>query len=178
MAFLLAGLTGSLLGAAASVEAEPSGKHAAVVSAESVSLAAQQFRCNTGYQVPECLRQIAVLKSVLARYRPEELRPWTWVLVRSEHWKPLLRSRGMDADSPAFSYLEGRQTFLEEVLLTPRSARAGPNCCRSGVWGGASSSIGPSGTSWGTYVARNATSELPIAMRACSAKEGGHNATG
>ena len=42
---------------------------------------------------------------------------WTWILVRSQDWKPILRRVGRDPDSPAFTILEKRQTFLEEALF-------------------------------------------------------------
>jgi hypothetical protein len=61
---------------------------------------------------------VAVLRSVLDKYPAQALEPWTWVLVRSEDWKPILLARGLDSDSPAFSLLEKRETFIEEVLLT------------------------------------------------------------
>jgi hypothetical protein len=42
---------------------------------------------------------------------------WTWILVQSRDWKPILRRVGRDPDSPALTILEKRQTFLEEALF-------------------------------------------------------------
>jgi hypothetical protein len=44
-------------------------------------------------------------------------------LVRSDDWKPILRRVRRDPDSPAFTILEARQTFLEEALFHPTPGR-------------------------------------------------------
>lgn len=75
------------------------------------------FVCNTGYSLEKCQEQVAKLRSVLDKYPVQQLGDWTWVLVRSEDWKPILRARGLDPASPAFSFLEKRETFMEEALL-------------------------------------------------------------
>ena len=75
------------------------------------------FVCNTGYSLEKCQEQVAILRSVLDKYPVQQLGDWTWVLVRSEDWKPILRARGLDPASPAFSFLEKRETFMEEALL-------------------------------------------------------------
>jgi hypothetical protein len=67
--------------------------------------------------VPECIRQLSALREALKPYHPERLGAWTWVLVKSADWKGILLSRGLNADSPAFTVLEKRQTFLEEALF-------------------------------------------------------------
>jgi hypothetical protein len=77
----------------------------------------QKFVCNTGYSVPECIRQLSTLREALKPYQPERLGEWTWVLVKSADWKVILLSRGLNPDSPAFTVLEKRQTFLEEALF-------------------------------------------------------------
>jgi len=77
----------------------------------------QKFACNTGYSVPECIRQLSALREALKPYHPERLGAWTWVLVKSADWKAILLSRALNADSPAFTVLEKRQTFLEEALF-------------------------------------------------------------
>jgi hypothetical protein len=79
----------------------------------------QHFACNSGYTVEMCRAQIAILRAALAPYHPERLGEWTWVLVRSEDWRPILRRVGKDPDSPIFTILEKRQTFVEEGLLVP-----------------------------------------------------------
>jgi hypothetical protein len=80
-------------------------------------LATQHFFCHTGYQLNDCLAQIEVLKGVVARFPTEALGQWTWVLVRSQDWKPLVKMLGLSADSPAFTCLETRTTFIEEALV-------------------------------------------------------------
>src|ERR1700755_2711108 len=77
------------------------------------------FVCNPGYSVEPCRRQMEVLRGVLGRYPANWLGEWTWVLVRSEDWKPMKRRLRLDPDSPAFSYLGARRTFIEEALVTP-----------------------------------------------------------
>lgn len=79
----------------------------------------QRFVCNTGYSVQRCREQVAVLWSVLHKYPVQQLQGWTWVLVRSQDWKDIVVPRGLDPDSPAFTYLEKRETFIEEALLSP-----------------------------------------------------------
>jgi len=51
------------------------------------------------------------------KFNLRNLGQWRWVLVRSEDWGPILRRVGRDADSPAFTVLENRATFLEEALF-------------------------------------------------------------
>jgi hypothetical protein len=84
----------------------------------SLATAHPHFVCNTGYSLQACQQQVAILRSVLEKYPVhQQLGDWTWVLVRSQDWKPILRARGLDPDSPAFSFLEKRGTFIEEALL-------------------------------------------------------------
>ena len=83
----------------------------------------QRLICNTGYKVPECLQQLNTLRVILDHYHAEKLGTWTWVLVKSEDWKPIVRRLGGNTDSPAFSVVEKRQTFLEEALFTVEVTR-------------------------------------------------------
>jgi hypothetical protein len=76
-----------------------------------------QFYCNTGYDELACTRQLRHLADVLAGMDLTELGDWTWILVRSQDWRPILRRVGRDPDSPAFTILEKRQTFLEEAVF-------------------------------------------------------------
>ena len=92
-------------------------KPSAFDSVRITALSRQEFHCHTGYSLPECLEDIRHLKSVLAHYPIEELGHWTWVLVRSEDWKRISRSLGLNPMSPAFTALEPRETFLEEALF-------------------------------------------------------------
>jgi hypothetical protein len=83
-----------------------------------------QFFCNTGYSVESCRAHLAALRRVLAPVNVAALGEWTWVLVRSEDWRQILRRVGRDPDSPAFTILEKRQTFLEEALFVPMGERS------------------------------------------------------
>jgi hypothetical protein len=87
-------------------------------------LATQHFFCNTGYALDTCRSQIAALKTVMARFPTKALGEWTWVLVRSQDWKGLSRTLGLNPYSPAFTCLETRTTFIEEVLVAKVPWRA------------------------------------------------------
>jgi hypothetical protein len=78
----------------------------------------QHFVCNTGYTMENCIKDIAVLRKALANYPVAQLGNWTWILVRSEDWKAILLPRGLDPDSPAFTFYPKRETFIEEALVT------------------------------------------------------------
>jgi len=82
------------------------------------STSKQQFVCNTGYRQRQCDEQVTVLRRALANYPVAQLGSWTWILVRSEDWKAILRSRSLDPDSPAFTYYPKRETFFDEALVT------------------------------------------------------------
>jgi hypothetical protein len=81
--------------------------------------------CNTGYSEEICRTHARRLTEMLVTFDTGSLGEWMWILVRSEHWKPILRGVGRDPDSPAFTILEKRQTFLEEALFaaTPDRGR-------------------------------------------------------
>lgn len=83
----------------------------------------QHFACNVGYTPRECQGAATVLRKALARYPVDALGKWTWVLVRTEDWKQLLSERKFDSDSPAFSYLPKRDTFLDGALVVRASIR-------------------------------------------------------
>ena len=83
----------------------------------STALSNQEFHCHTGYSLLQCQRDILQLKSVLAHYPIQALGHWTWVLVRSQDWKPISRRLQLNPDSPAFTAMEPRETFLEEALF-------------------------------------------------------------
>lgn len=84
---------------------------------QTASLSRQEFHCHTGYSLAQCQKDILKLKKILAHYPIQVLGQWTWVLVRSEDWKPISRILQLNPDSPAFSSLEFRETFLEEALF-------------------------------------------------------------
>ena len=92
-------------------EGAPSG------SEREIALSSQEFHCHTGYPLEECQRDILHLKSILTHYPMEALGHWTWVLVRSQDWKPISRKLRLNPESPAFTALEPRETFLEEALF-------------------------------------------------------------
>jgi len=82
------------------------------------------FYCDAGYRLQVCNAQVTRLSEVLARFDLTGLGEWTWVLVRSEDWRPILRRVGRDPDSPAFTILERRQTFLEDALFDSDPVRS------------------------------------------------------
>jgi hypothetical protein len=86
-------------------------------TASATGLPGQEFHCHTGYPLAECQQDILHLKRILSRYPIEALGHWTWILVRSEDWKPISRKLRLNPDSPAFTALEPRETFLEEALF-------------------------------------------------------------
>src|ERR1700693_5520598 len=79
---------------------------------------AQKFVCNTGYSQTKCDEQVVILRKALANYPVAQLGNWTWILVRSDDWKAIVRPRGLDTDSPAFTFYPKRETFFEEALVT------------------------------------------------------------
>ena len=94
------------------------------VSLDSPRSARMAFYCNTGYSQEACQAQVARLQQQLRKIDLEALGDWSWVLVRSDDWCRILRRAGRDPDSPAFTILERRQTFLEEALFRPMAGRS------------------------------------------------------
>lgn len=90
---------------------------APAVDAGTIALSGQEFHCHTGYSLAQCQNDILKLKSVLARYPIEGLGLWTWVLVQSQDWKPISQRLRLNPDSPAFTAVDQRETFLEEALF-------------------------------------------------------------
>lgn len=84
---------------------------------ERAILSSQEFHCHTGYSLAQCQKDILELKKVLAHYPIQALGHWTWVLVRSQDWKPISQILRLNLNSPAFTALELRETFLEEALF-------------------------------------------------------------
>ena len=83
----------------------------------------QHFACNVGYTPRECQVAMMALRKALERYPVDGLGEWTWVLVRTEDWKQLLSQGSFGSDSPAFSYLPKRETFLDGALVVRSSIR-------------------------------------------------------
>jgi hypothetical protein len=90
----------------------------------SPGLSNQNFYCHAGYNLADCRQEVAELKTILARYPAEELGPWTWVLVRSQDWIPISVLLGLKPESPAFTAVDQRETFLEEALFKRQGLRA------------------------------------------------------
>jgi hypothetical protein len=97
--------------------------HLNIIRSRVTNDARQTFLCAAPYTVADCEKKVVMLQTTLHGYQAEKLGHWTWVLVRSEDWKPILERVHMDPNSPAFSILERRQTFFEEVLLVPNQKR-------------------------------------------------------
>ena len=85
--------------------------------------ATQHFVCNLPYTHQQCHEQMTVLKLQLDKYGAGRLGEWTWILVKSADWKELQLKHGMNPDSPAFTVLDRRETFFEEALVSPVTAR-------------------------------------------------------
>lgn len=87
------------------------------LSGTAAAFRTQEFHCHTGYPLAQCQKDILQLKKVLTHYPIASLGQWTWVLVRSQDWKPISQTLGLNPDSPAFTATEPRETFLEEALF-------------------------------------------------------------
>jgi hypothetical protein len=94
-----------------------------VIRSGVTNAARQQFLCVAPYTGADCEKQVVTLQTRLHHYQAEKLGKWTWVLVPSADWKPILERVHMDPNSPAFSILERRQTFFEEVLFVSEPKR-------------------------------------------------------
>jgi hypothetical protein len=70
------------------------------------------------------MKQRAIVQKTVAQYSQEDFADWTWILVRAEDWKDLMQRLHLDPDSPAFTAIDLRETFLEESLIKPRPERA------------------------------------------------------
>jgi hypothetical protein len=95
--------------------------------------AVQHFSCEVSYAPMKCTEELAILRRAVTRYSTPALGEWTWVLVRSENWKQILRSRGLNPDSPAFTLLARRQTYIEESLVAPERERSSELFARWGM---------------------------------------------
>jgi hypothetical protein len=90
----------------------------------STNLHSQTFVCNLGYTPIECHKQSQILQKAVHQYHAEDLGSWTWILVRAEDWKDLMKRLHLNPESPAFTAIDLRETVLEESLITPRPERA------------------------------------------------------
>jgi hypothetical protein len=96
---------------------------AASRSAHANRLLTQEFFCYVGLDHRECLQNIAKLRFELERYSADLPRHWNWVIVGSEDWQSVVLKLHVDGRSPAFTAIKARETFLEEALFLPTSAR-------------------------------------------------------
>ena len=87
------------------------------------SLRTQKFFCHTGYDPRQCEQHIAELKAVLLQYPAPSPKHWTWINVRSEDWQPLVQTLHLPRQSPAFTALTQRETFLEDALFFSQPMR-------------------------------------------------------
>ena len=87
-------------------------------------LATQGFFCPAGYDPHECEQRTAQLKAILIQYPASAPKHWRWVIVPSEDWQPLVQSLHLDRESPAFTALKQRVTFLEDALFSAQPGRA------------------------------------------------------
>lgn len=106
---------------------------AASRSAHINNLGTQQFFCYAGLDQQECLQNIAKLRAELARYSADLPGHWSWVIVGSEDWQSVVLKRHVDRRSPAFTAIDTRETFLEEALFLPKTARTGELARNLGV---------------------------------------------
>ena len=87
------------------------------------SAPARHFVCDKGYTLKQCDEELVVLKKALAKYPIPELGEWTWVLVRSEHWRLTLLTQTLDPGIPALTEPAARATFFDDALVTGASGR-------------------------------------------------------
>ena len=83
----------------------------------------QKFICNTGYTLQQCRREMTALRPILEKFHADALGEWSWILVRSEDWGPLMLRLRENPDSPALTSLEDKATFFDEALVAPLPAR-------------------------------------------------------
>jgi hypothetical protein len=81
------------------------------------------FFCSQGYDKEECLLDTTALRKALAPYPLQLLGEWSFYLVLAPDWKPLARSQGGPAVSPAFSLLLGRATVMDRSLFAGTADR-------------------------------------------------------
>jgi hypothetical protein len=89
------------------------------------ALANQGFFCRAGYDPQACGQRIDQLKAVLIQYPAGARKHWRWVIVPSEEWQPLVQALHLDRESPAFTNLTERATFLEDALFFTQPGRTG-----------------------------------------------------
>src|SRR5215469_17993751 len=83
-----------------------------------------QFLCSQKYDKAECVKEATALRQAMAPYPVQLLGDWSFVLVPADDWKGLVRSRGGDPVSPAFSMLDQRVTLLDQSLWSATAVRS------------------------------------------------------
>ena len=89
-------------------------------SAQDQKTRTQHLYCSIGYERRECEQHLAKLKAVLMGYPTSRLGEWSWIIVSSGEWGPLLGRLQIDQHSVAFSNMDQRTTVLEEPLFLSR----------------------------------------------------------
>lgn len=82
-----------------------------------------QFLCSQKYDRAECVKDASALRQAIAPYPAQLLGEWSFVLVPADDWKTLVRGRGGDPVSPAFSMLDQRLTLLDGSLFVASAGR-------------------------------------------------------
>jgi hypothetical protein len=102
------------------------GSEIALPGAErTTALPGQEFHCHTDYPLAQCQKDILQLKKILTHYPIEGLGHWTWVLERSQDWKPISHMLRLNPDSPAFTRWNRAKRFSKKLSSsTIRSAPA------------------------------------------------------
>jgi hypothetical protein len=82
-----------------------------------------QFLCSQKYDRAECVKDATALRQAMAPYLIQLLGAWSFVLVPADDWKSLVRGKGGDPVSPAFSMLDQRVTLLDASLFEGSASR-------------------------------------------------------
>jgi len=93
------------------------------------------FLCCQKYDQTGCVRDASALRQAMAPYPLQLLGVWSFVLVLADDWKALVRDKGGDPVSPAFSVLDQRATLLEAGLFSGTAGRDKELLQRFGVIG-------------------------------------------
>jgi hypothetical protein len=118
----LTALFAVLLAAATAFSQEPKFYRVELTANDSIP-ATIRFFCSQGYDRGACLHDLAALRKALAPYPLQLLGEWSFYLVLAPDWKPLARSHGGPAVSPAFSLLLGRATVIDRSLFSGSADR-------------------------------------------------------
>jgi len=118
----LTALLAVLVAATTAITQEPKFYLVELTTNDSIS-ATIHFLCSQGYDRQDCLHDVAALRKALAPYPLELLGEWSFYLVQAPEWKPLARSHGGPAVSPAFTLLLGHATVMDRSLFSGSADR-------------------------------------------------------